>query len=416
MKPHSLPVVSRVSGVALAFVAGLVLSFLAPAGTAAAQTLQPGDELILIIPGMTPAERTVGLDNEGKVNLGTYGQVRLAGLTVAEATRTLRRHLGKYLTGTAGIQLVVKEEKRLVLVSGQVQKPGFVRVGKSDDMWQAIQLAGGVLGGADLMNVVLTRLGQDQKVDLRAYLTRERSTPLPDLQGGDVIFVPADSASPVGQGSKGAFLGQKALENKVFVIGSVNAPGLYDRSPGLTVLMAIGLAGGPAPTADLVSVRVLTPEKGESVDVSAQIAGKASMSPIPVGSGAIVYVPGGGSADINPLGRHVSVMGGVARPSRMSVGSPMRLVDAIGAAGGPSKDGDLSEVQVVKIGEGFTLATEYNVEKYLSKGGVVGMVTVDAGDTVYVDQASRVWESVTRLISDLAVLSSAIALFVRLGP
>ncbi len=390
-------------------------AYAAPQGGPEIPILQAGDQLIVIIADPKPREMKVEVGLEGRIQLGIYGEVKVDGLRIREAQAVIARALKRYLKKTAGLSVVLAERKKLLLVSGKVKKPGLVRVAPKADLWQAVQAAGGAADGADLTRVVLGRRGSEETVNLQAYLTRERTGPLPMVQVGDVIFVPADAVVPSGQGggSRAAYLSDAVVRNKVFVLGEVRKPSLLDLSPGLTPLTAIAMSGGPTGNADLASVRLITPKDSQAVDLRAHMLDPSLALPtFPKQVGSILFVPN--RAD--PMGEHVQVVGQVTRPGPVSVAGPIDLVTALSHAGGPSKDGDIDDVMVVQSGRGFSLSAEYDVERFLEQGGVVAQVRVGPGDAVYVgDSTATAWRVTLQFISDLAIISASVAFFASIA-
>lgn len=381
----------------------------------ATEPLEPGDELKVRIP---PSRqwKSITVDRNGEIDLGSYGRFKVGGKAEKKAERELRAHLAKYIRNATAVRLKLSKAGRLVLITGQVLKPGVVKIGKKDDAWQAISAAGGAATGADLTRVILVRQRRETIVNVAAYLSGDRSRKLPIILAGDTLFVP--SGAGLSAGSPGAaFLSDAAVANKVFVLGAVSRPGMYARPRALTAIAALALAGGPTAKADLSTLRVVTKTKVTRVDVMAWLQGEAVKAPlIPADGGTIVYVPAASGATETGLSFHVNVVGAVTRPGRLKIRGATSLVDVIGLAGGPVNNGDLSDVTVVRSGAGYTLATAYDVEEYLQTGGLVGLVKIHPGDSVYVSRsiASEVWKTIVGVISDLALISAAFTIFLGL--
>jgi protein involved in polysaccharide export with SLBB domain len=307
-----------------------------------------------------------------------------------------------------------------VLISGKVKKPGMVTIGKDDDLWRAISLAGGPASGADLTRVLVATRGADGEIaegswNVAAYLSGNRSIALPKVKRGDTIFVPAGAGLNTGQPGS-VFLSEAAVANKVFVLGAVSRPGMYDRFGNLSALAALAIAGGPTQNADMANIRVTTKAGVDRLNVAAWLTGASKVAPlIPDAGGVIVYVPstpgkeGGGAS----LGQNINVIGSVGSGGRVSVGGATPLVDLVAMAGGATDKGDLGDVRVVQRGERFTIATSYDVEEYMSEGGLLAHVLVNPGDSVYVDNdiGVEVFNSAVGLISSIASVATAFILF-----
>lgn len=398
----------------------LLFTLLVPFASSA-QVLEPGDELELRIPGAKAKTVTLGAD--GTLDLESYGSVAISGQSVEGARDALRKHLSQYLKNAGSVQLKLISAGRLVLVTGKVAKPGMVKVAKTDDVWQAINKAGGPADGADLTRVVIARkLPGAEPVEISynvaAYLAGSRSVQLPIVETGDTVFVPSGAGLDASPGA--VFLSDDAVSNKVFVLGSVVRPGMYNRSKELSVLAALALAGGPVSGADLSNIRMTTSAGVRRLDLVGWLEGEVRTPPVlPTTGGVIVYVPAAGAegtAD-SGLGRHANVLGGVNGQGKIAIRGPTPLVELIGMAGGVNENGDLEEVYVVHRGAMFTLATRYDVEDFLEEGGLLSNVMVNPGDAVYVTSSvgTEVWQAVVGIISNLAQISSAFAIFATVG-
>lgn len=86
-------------------------------------TVEPPDILTIEVhskspngPPATPAQHLVGPD--GRVNLGVYGQVYVAGLTLEQARTAVERHLAKYLDSpTAAIDVFACNSKTFYVIT-----------------------------------------------------------------------------------------------------------------------------------------------------------------------------------------------------------------------------------------------------------------------------------------------------------
>lgn len=395
----------------------------APIQRAAAQTaratsarqLGPGDEVLILIPErgeLQEVEATI--DATGEVALGLYGRVNLNGLTEAQARDAVARQLSKVLASTAGVQVILQVSRVLVMVTGNVRSPGPKRLEPPATIWAAVQQSGGALEGADLREIVILRGDTRQVVNVHAYLTGAQDS-LPALERGDTIFVPAQPGmSPVSiVGSANEFLSEDALATKIFVMGAVKAPGIYERAPGMTALTAIGLARGPLPLSDLSHVRVISKDSSARADVGAWMAGQGRALPsLPDDGGVIVYVPSQDGDPARGFANTVMVVGAVRDAGHHGVDGSITLIDAIARAGGPDDKANLRRVRRVRRGDGFTLATVYDLERYSRQGGVVGEVEVAPGDLVMIgSREETTWRTTMQVISDVAVIGAAFALF-----
>lgn len=382
-------------------------------GLADEMMLVPGDEVRVFIPGADPPESVYQIDSQGDIDLGINGRVKISGVPIEKGEELLKDHLSNYLRSTAGVTLMLVKAQRTLMVTGRVANPGLVTIDADSDLWGAVHSAGGLISGADLSRVSIIRHGLEIPVDLHGFLTRDVREPLPAVRAGDTIFVPADPSMPISEGGATAFLGNKALDRKVFVIGSVRAPGLFDRSRALDVLTAVSLAGGPDAEADLGHVRLLTSDTSRPVNLIDALRGKPlSANLLPGTGGAIVYVPSLARGLDNRLGKHINVIGGVRDPGRVPISGPIEISDAISLAGGPVNGAKLKKVHVVQVEPGYTLVQRYNLERFFEEGGMLGHTLIPPGSTIVVGQRDlTVLNTTLSVISTAAMLSTSAALW-----
>ena len=103
---------------------------------------------------------------------------------------------------------ILGDERRLeivVHVLGEVTRPGELRVSDNTNVLEALSKAGGGTEFANLSAVTITRLSQGTQaghgreqiihVNIKDYLNKGGSEPLPVLAPGDVVSVPRNNFS-----------------------------------------------------------------------------------------------------------------------------------------------------------------------------------------------------------------------------
>ncbi len=418
---YTVPISSHhvsAGGISTTLTALLLVFAIANVAVADEFMITPGDELRIFIPGLRPPEQLYVVDTDGNIDLGIQGRVKVSGYPVNKAQELIKTHLERYLKSVEGVTLLIKRSRRTVFVTGCVAEPGVITIEANVDLWQALHQAGGVTACADLTRVLFLRDGLTLPVDVRAYLTRDVSEPLPRLRAGDTVFVPAEPGLPLGSGEIAApFLGAEALNRKVFVIGSVVSPGMYDRTDEMDALTAVSLADGPTPEADLGNTVVLTKEQSIKVDLNAALQGtKLAKNLLPGNGGAIIYVPTLHENMDTRLGAHINVIGPFERTGRIPVSGPIKLIDVVGIVGGDESDGKLHQLSVIQDAPGFTLTSKYDLEEYLEKGGWVGRVPVYPGSTVVIGRRDLVaYQETLRTLTTMAMLSTSVAIWINLA-
>jgi len=157
--------------------------------------IQPGRAIIITISGV-PSEEKARFDvnypvsEAGTINMPFIGQVRAAGLRADQLQAQLEtryKSAGIYthptfqvIDSTAG-----KIVEQVVVVGGQVRKPGQVPYNRMLTLYQAIQNAGGASEFGSMKRVKLFRAKQQKVYDL----TEMKYMQIP-LEPDDTIEVP----------------------------------------------------------------------------------------------------------------------------------------------------------------------------------------------------------------------------------
>lgn len=246
----------------------------------------PGDVIEITVPGVEDLkERTVRVGGDGKIELPLIGQIQAGGLTEPQLSDHLKEALGKYMY-TPQVDVFIKEYRsRQVAVVGAVRTPGLITLTGTDvSVLDAITQAGGVTAEAADEIVILPEVkgGQKQMARLAASLS-EAHEPHPKVADADHPQTPQD-AQPERAGQENTELTMASLEKNisngpavviplkasaltgsaryvnmpvrpgdvlivtgggnVMVTGWVYKPGFFTVGSGLTVLGAVGSAGG----------------------------------------------------------------------------------------------------------------------------------------------------------------------------
>jgi polysaccharide export outer membrane protein len=224
-------------------IVALVLVLLGLVGVAAAQRtdyrIGPDDILAVSVWDNRDIDHVVFVRPDGKVSLPILGDVEASGLTVAELIARLNERYAEAIKG-AQVTVIVKEiRSRPVFFVGAVARPGPIQLTQELTVLQAVSVAGGLAGAADPSAVFVLRSGKTIPVDFTRVMKGEISQNV-TLEPGDTIVVPS-------------------AEN-VYVQGEVKRPGTVKFSRDLTVVKAIGEAGG---FTDLAAPKRVTLLRGE---------------------------------------------------------------------------------------------------------------------------------------------------------
>jgi RNA polymerase sigma factor (sigma-70 family) len=185
-------------------------------------------EVLEALPGRPiSGERLVRPD--GKISLGFYGEIYVAGLTITEVKEKIVQHLRKYLNDESlGLVAIdengepVVEEKsgkpavmalkdtdrvfvdvtaynsKMYYVQGEVHSPGLFNVTGHETILDAINYAGGLTQRADHKNVVLHRKAPDNTlqrlpIDIDQVMMGDDPTTNYQIMPGDRLVIPSRS-------------------------------------------------------------------------------------------------------------------------------------------------------------------------------------------------------------------------------
>ncbi len=193
--------------------------------------LAPGDTIRIQVfqnPDLTLETR---VSESGNVSYPLVGTLRLGGLSVTEAEKTVGNALsqGGFIQKPQVTIVVLDLRGSQVAVLGQVNRPGrFVLETATTRVSDVLALAGGAAtGGDDVAIVTGERDGKPfrQQVDIPSLFLNPQSRADVVLQGGDTVYV---HRAPV-----------------VYVYGEAQRPGAFRIERGMTVMQALAQGGGP---------------------------------------------------------------------------------------------------------------------------------------------------------------------------
>lgn len=164
--------------------------------------LQPGDVLsLVIVQDNEPAPQVRQVSAAGQLEISPLGSVKVAGLTISQASNAVKNFLEEdyYYEATVRLsvdQVNVAASMGTIYLSGQVGAVGAQAIYADRPLFlsQAILNAGGFKRFADSRKVKVTRevAGRPQTyvVDVKEIIEKGRTAGDMPLQDGDRIFVP----------------------------------------------------------------------------------------------------------------------------------------------------------------------------------------------------------------------------------
>jgi protein involved in polysaccharide export with SLBB domain len=270
--------------------------------------LGPGDELVVQVNGLAEINERLVIDRDGRVAIPKAGPLRLAGVPFSDAEKTLTAHLGRVFRNFTVSVSMGRLRSIEVFVVGQARKPGKHLVSSLSSLVNALFETGGPSANGSLRGIELRRGGKKlANVDMYAFLARGESGADVQLLAGDIIYIP-----PAGP--------------RAALLGTINAPAIYELRAGETINDVLSLSGG-LPT-------LAAPQKAQldRVDANQEIARyvqelalDAKGLGLPLKAGDILTV-----LQVRPeIGNVVTLQGNVAWPLRYTFKPGMRVSDLL---------------------------------------------------------------------------------------
>jgi len=292
----------------------------------------PGDVIQITAPGVDDLkDRTVRVSGNGEVELPLIGIIQASGLTESGFRDRLKVALGKYMYDPQ-VDVFVKEyHSRQVAVVGAVRNPGLVVLtGAGQSILDVITLAGGMSPEAADEIVVLPEVKADRGKlqEMAAAIAEAKPSAGADAHPAKTIADhTANSSAPaavvdvataeqnLGNGPavviqlKTAMTGARKYANmpaspgdiivvpgggNVMVTGWVYKAGYFQVGSGLTVLGAVGAAGGSMYAADPTEATLIRNDgTGNKVSIPIDLdkISRGEEPDIPVRANDIVNVP-----------------------------------------------------------------------------------------------------------------------------
>ena len=174
----------------------------------------------------------------------------------------------------------------------------------------------------------------------------------------------------------------KYLNNKVYVLGRVSNPGVIHFNGDGTLLEALSLAGG-LPTRDktiFLSKCYIVRGKEQIIWIDLlQLLQKANIKlNIRLANNDIIYIP-------ESMDAAIFLMGEVQSPGAYQIQSAgLTLMDAINLAGGPTENGNINEIRLIREMQEEKGVKVIDLENILAKGDFAQNYLLRDDDIIYI--------------------------------
>lgn len=294
------------------------LFLLGSAGYADEYRISPGDTLEVAVWGYEDLSRTVIVRPDGNISLPVVGELRAQGATPNSLAQQIGTALSRWVKNPRVSVIVKSFAQHQVFILGAVARPGVYPLQPGLTIAEAIALAGGFTPSADRNNLAVLRREGARDVKFSVRFTdnpsREDSAVRFVLQPGDNLIVP---------------------EATFTITGAVARPGVYPIGNLRNLEEALATAGGTLTFADPSRAEVQVGEEVQVVDLL-----DPSVRQRPLQAGMTVRVPDRENT--------LFIIGEVARAGAYGwiKGRCETLMDALTAAGGPTREARLDRVVI----------------------------------------------------------------------
>lgn len=299
--------------------------------TPANYRLGAGDVVIIDVWGASQETFQKTISPDGVVTIEGVGPIKLAGLSVSEATSRLRSQLGRYYSDCQ-VSLSLGENRSVVVqVMGEVVMPGTYTLSSLSSAFNALYAAGGINDVGTLRDIRVYRGGRVlANIDVYDYLVNGNSRGDVRLQDNDVIIVgPYDCL--------------------VEVQGKVKRPMFYEMKSSESVQRLLQFAGGFTGNAFTKSVRLVRKSGSE---YSIHTIEEFDMNGFTLADGDSLYV----DSIIPRFRNRVTVRGAVKHPGEFQLDGRIQSVrDLVAIADGLREDAFTERAVMHREKEDLTL-------------------------------------------------------------
>ena len=376
--------------------------------------LGPGDVIKISVWQHTQFDTTATVGLDGSITMNLVGDMLISGLTREEVKEKIAQKLSKFIKEGADITVsIVEARSQKISVFGAVRSPKTVTFYSPPSLLDLIMAQCIPAPNADLSNVKIIPGDMSKQrpviVDITEVIRQGDMSVLPELESGDIIYVPA-----YGTGVQESYMPEAGytprtqMETEVqpelraegyrpitppaadtggsFVIhimGVVRAPQTYAFNREPTLIEALLRAGSVNDVSELKYVRIIrgidpnypwpvmselmSGDKVIYVDLAKYLDDGDTSAMPELYSGDIIYVP---ELTIeNRKDVSVIITGAVISPGIYRANGPMNILDAISAAGGLSQNADPENIRIRRESADLYHEKVVNIDKFLSTVG-----------------------------------------------
>jgi len=245
--------------------------------------LYDGDDIRIEVIGRPELSGVQRIGPDGRITLSVAGSVSVRNLTREQAAETINKALSPYYLNIFTTVGVEHYNSNRIIIIGRVEHPGELLFNTPPNLLDIIAQAGGM----PLLSKeqVLTRCAIIRKdkilwIDLAHLLAGDLSLNVP-LQRNDVVYIP------------------DATDTSVFVLGAVNAPGVFRLTPQMSFMDALAGAGGLTKDGNTHDIHLIRPtsDVNMKIDLTDLLTPQKQLN-VALNEGDIIFVPRHGVSKI----------------------------------------------------------------------------------------------------------------------
>lgn len=309
--------------------------------------LGPNDQIAVSVYGVQEYSGDLLVSPEGNISVPNVGLIRVAGLTIEDATQKIKNTIGasvySYLrSGGSKISVTLSKIRTIKVTIIGANRPATYRLSSLATVFNALYVSGGPTAFGSFREIELLRDNKlFKKIDLYRMLLNGDQSDNIGLKDNDVIRIPS-------------------YKTRVSMDGQVKRPGIFEVLPNENFANILAFASGFTDTAYQASVKVFAQTNKERQIKDLQQSQYDTYQP-QIGDVFVV------SKLLNRFSNRVKIEGAVYRPDVFELTPNLKVGDLIRKADGLTEDAYTGRAQINRLQEDLTRSVvSFDVAKALN--------------------------------------------------
>jgi len=280
--------------------------------------LGPDDEIVIDLSGFSDATYTVKISPEGIARIPLFGAVYVSGLTIEQASKKIKSHIGKYnpsvQNGQTTMSLSLGAIRTIkVILLGEVMNPGTYSLPSLATVFNALYAAGGPNDVGSFRLIKLIRNNRQIAVmDVYEFLMTGATKGNMRLEDQDIVKV-------------------EPYISRIQFNGQMKHPGIFELKSNESLKELIQFAGGFTPNAYSQQIQVIRNDGNQQVVATVKLDDIQNFKPQ---NGDIFEV----QSILDRFKNRIQISGAVFRPGYFALETSANIKDLLNNAGGLKED------------------------------------------------------------------------------